>query len=314
MLSDDQTHTHRRESALRAAHMTTLIPDARRGLLGGLIDDASLVGPNEPSVAQAVATYRARRAGPTGWMVGRFVVPTSRLEELALVLVRTMAHGEAPWSIVAVFDGRPATDTSIAASFHATMNPAASVDVVHLVPPHDERGSPTRGSAAAAAGIHHGVLPMTTAAALGPINASATAKEAQFRSVGIAIEVDGLPAADLASSIATCARDSVPFTLSSATLPGHTIVGPNSGTHRYGAINLLASSLSAETANETAMEAALCDTNPAGYSIGFSGLVRHGRPVRASRPLDTDRAPLVSIAASEPDEALASLGLLESSR
>lgn len=307
MLSDDGMHTHRRERAVRAAVVTTLIPDARRGLLAGLIDDASLVGPNEPSVEQAVATYRARRARPTGWMVGRFVAPTSRLEELALVLVRTMAHGEAPWSVVAVFDGRPATDTSIAASFHATMIPAASVDVVHVFPPHDEPSAATHGAAAAAAGIHHGVLPMTAAA-------DAAGGNDRHRRVGVVITVDSVPAPDLASSIATCARDGVPFTLSSAALPGHTIVDPNSGAHRYGAVNLLASSLSSATANETAKEAALCDTDPAGYTIGFGGLVRRGRPIRAGRPLDTDRAPLVSIAASEPDEALAALGLLEPPR
>lgn len=300
MPPDDRTHSQRCERALRAAHMTTLVPDARRGLLGGLIDDANLIGPGKPSVEQAVAAYRARRAGPTGWMVGRFVAPTSCLEELASVLVRTMAQGEAPWSIVAVLDGQQETGTSIAASFHTTMNPAASVDVVHVVA-HD-----AAAAAAAAAGIHHGALPMTSAA-------TAADEHSRHSSVGIVINVDVLPAMDLASSIATCARDSVPFTLSAAILPGHTIVGANSGTHRFGAVNLLASSLSAATGRETAIEAALSDADPAGYSIGFGGLMRGGRPIRAGRALDTDRTPLVSIATSEPDEALAALGLLESS-
>jgi hypothetical protein len=314
MALDDQSQIRPCDRAHRAAGVTTLIPDARRGLLSGLIDDGVLLGENEPSVEMAVAAFRTRRAGPTGWMVGRFVAPTSRLEELSSVLIRSMTHGEAPWSIVAVFDGNPASAASKAASFHATMNPAASVDVVHLTATHDGLLTTIRGAAAAAAAIRHGVLPMIALTTRRAVEVGATSAEGRHRSVGIVIDADAMPAAEFASSIQACVRGGVPFTLYSAALTGHTTLDQATGTHRYGAVNLLGASLTSANASDGEAEAALYDTDPTAYSIRFGGLVRRGDPIRSGRPLATDRAPLLSIASSEPGDALAALGRLDSAR
>ena len=47
--------------------MTMLIPDARRGLLGGLIDDATLLCESAPGVERAVEAYRSLRTLPGCW-------------------------------------------------------------------------------------------------------------------------------------------------------------------------------------------------------------------------------------------------------
>ncbi len=50
--------------------------------LGGLIDYAGLFPPARLEMAPAVAEYAQARAGAHAWMLGRFIVPASRLGEL----------------------------------------------------------------------------------------------------------------------------------------------------------------------------------------------------------------------------------------
>ena len=56
--------------------------DARRALLGSLIDHAALFPPASMTMQEAVAEDRAARGGAYGWMLARFVCPASRLDEL----------------------------------------------------------------------------------------------------------------------------------------------------------------------------------------------------------------------------------------
>ena len=56
--------------------------DARRALLGSLIDHAALFPPASMTMDQAVAEDREARGGDYGWMLARFVCPASRLAEL----------------------------------------------------------------------------------------------------------------------------------------------------------------------------------------------------------------------------------------
>jgi hypothetical protein len=58
------------------------VTDARRALLGALIDHAALFPPASMTMEEAVAEDREARGGPYGWMLARFVCPASRLDEL----------------------------------------------------------------------------------------------------------------------------------------------------------------------------------------------------------------------------------------
>jgi hypothetical protein len=56
--------------------------DARRALLGRLIDHAALFPPASMSMADALEEDRRARASDDAWLLGRFVCPSSRLAEL----------------------------------------------------------------------------------------------------------------------------------------------------------------------------------------------------------------------------------------
>ena len=53
-----------------------------RTLLNALVDYAGLFPPARLAMADAVAEYIAARSGPYAWMLGRFIVPLSRISEL----------------------------------------------------------------------------------------------------------------------------------------------------------------------------------------------------------------------------------------
>lgn len=56
--------------------------DARRAALEGLVDHAALFPPASLTMADALAEDARVREADTGWIVGRFVVPASRVAEL----------------------------------------------------------------------------------------------------------------------------------------------------------------------------------------------------------------------------------------
>src|SRR4051794_41915163 len=53
--------------------------DARRALLGELIDHAPFFPPASLPLDEALAEHQRARAGPHAWMLRRFVAPASRL-------------------------------------------------------------------------------------------------------------------------------------------------------------------------------------------------------------------------------------------
>jgi len=95
-------------------------------VLAGIVDDMAPVDPRV-SLPAAIAEYRRLRAGPAGWMLGRFVVGASRLNELAVELVRTMQPGEPAWEIGVAVDGDPAAAATDARAFHRELHGAASI-------------------------------------------------------------------------------------------------------------------------------------------------------------------------------------------
>ncbi len=56
--------------------------DARRAMLDNLIDHAGLFPPARLAMAEAVADYQQSEQGQFGWILGRFICPASRLQEL----------------------------------------------------------------------------------------------------------------------------------------------------------------------------------------------------------------------------------------
>ena len=59
---------------------------ATRAFLGELIDDAGLFPPAQRSMSDALAAHARAEASQTYWMLGRFIVPASRLDEMYAAL------------------------------------------------------------------------------------------------------------------------------------------------------------------------------------------------------------------------------------
>lgn len=94
--------------------------DARHALFAGLIDHAPTFPPAELPLAEGVAEHRRVRDGDFGWIVNRFVCPSSRLAELG--------HEQLRFSVV-IDDGRlPASDDRIEAVEAAGIDPEILVD------------------------------------------------------------------------------------------------------------------------------------------------------------------------------------------
>jgi len=55
-------------------------------LFAGLVDDASVFPPAERPMDQAVAAHRSHSTGQHSWLLGRFLSPASRLQELQVAL------------------------------------------------------------------------------------------------------------------------------------------------------------------------------------------------------------------------------------
>jgi hypothetical protein len=82
-----------------------------RTLLAGLVDYAGLFPPAALPMNEAVAEYERARSGADAWVLGRFVVPTSRLAELAECVSATIG-GEArsAWRLTALVGDDAAAD------------------------------------------------------------------------------------------------------------------------------------------------------------------------------------------------------------
>lgn len=65
-------------------------------LLAGIVDYAGLFPPADLEFPAAVAAYDRHRAGAHAWMLGSFVVPLARVEELAKVVASLTQEREAP--------------------------------------------------------------------------------------------------------------------------------------------------------------------------------------------------------------------------
>ncbi len=98
-------------------------------LLSGLVDYAGLFPPAALGMAEAVAAYAADLAGGDAWMLGRFVCPASRLEELAEAAAPHWTAEGVPWRVSALAPD-PAADFPHIRAFNLTHAGNAIVDVV----------------------------------------------------------------------------------------------------------------------------------------------------------------------------------------
>jgi hypothetical protein len=303
--------------------VTTIIPDARVAMFGGLIDYAGLYPPASLDMAGATAAYRAARASDEGWIANRFLCPASRLEELAAELVATMPADEAPWPVAATFDLDPGPSAVAAAAFHAEMEPAATVELAEArIPPGSDRKT-IAGLFTTAASINDTVVPFLEVPRDGALTATitaiaATADEA-LRPGGAKLRCGGstreaFPSIhEVAEFIIACTEAGLPFKTTAGLHHPIRHHDAELDVMRHGFVNLLTGAVSARAgAGLMTVEAIIAETDPHAFSVTFSGVEWHGERVGPHAVEETRRRFVAygSCEFDEPVDDLHELGFL----
>ena len=125
----------------REVARTETTTDARRALLGRLIDHAPLFPPASLPPDEALAEDRRFRSGPYGWLVKRFVVPASKLPEvtgepLPLSVVLDSGALPPPDDRIEAVEAPPALDPDVlvdaAAEIYVEVQPADAIRLDQL--------------------------------------------------------------------------------------------------------------------------------------------------------------------------------------
>lgn len=85
---------------------------ALRELMAGLVDYAGLFPPASLDMAVAARNYATYRAGPHRWMLGKFILPAGRLDQLAEVLPAQAIPGD-PWPLSLLVGGGDPADITV---------------------------------------------------------------------------------------------------------------------------------------------------------------------------------------------------------
>jgi hypothetical protein len=185
--------------------------ESARALLAGLVDYAGLFPPAALTMDAAAAEYARWRRSPEAFMLGRFVVPASRLVELgraADLQLPEPGTGE-PWRLSALVGADPHGDAALVEAFNDSHAGRAVVDTVEL-----KAANPAQADDALAA-LPPGLTAFVEVPLAEPLDAMlATLKQrgarAKLRTGGVVPEAIPHPD-DVARFIAACAAASVPW-------------------------------------------------------------------------------------------------------
>ncbi len=107
----------------------TVTTSALRSLLEGLVDYAGLFPPAGLEMSAGVSNYARYKAGPHAWMLGRFIVPVSKLEEFERAWHK---EGEPlGWQLSALLANAD-REMPLVHEFNATYAGALQIDTVEL--------------------------------------------------------------------------------------------------------------------------------------------------------------------------------------
>jgi hypothetical protein len=216
--------------------------DARRIMLGRLIDDAGLFPPARKPMAQAVADHRAARAGDYEWMLGRFLCPVSRLGELQ------SAGADRGWRLGAIGDGSSwAEDLRRVAEYEGP----GTIDAVELRRPGELEGVPD--------GVEVFVE--------GPASALDGRTGAKIRCGGLT--PDAFPPDEaVAQFISECVRRGLRFKATAGLHHPFRTRDDDIGVLQHGFVNLLA----ATALPEMDMVAVIAEPDPSAFELSAAGL------------------------------------------
>jgi hypothetical protein len=276
--------------------------DARRALLGRLIDHAALFPPASMDMPGAIEADRAARVTDEAWMLDRFICPASRLGELPaeaprLSVVLDGGEGDLEAVAEAIAAGREVE--LVEARIDPTWIPdtqelvrsklGEAVQVYWELPP----GRGLRGEVAAVREAGAG---------------------AKIRCGGVTAEAFP-PVEAVAAFVAACRDAGVRFKATAGLHHPVRHVEESTGFYMHGFLNLLAAAVfaHADGLGEDELTALLAEEDPAAFSIDVDGLAVHGHHAGTSA-IAAAREQLFaaygSCSFSEPVEDLTALGVL----
>ena len=182
--------------------------NALRPLLSGIVDYAGLFPPSGLDMPAVVRNYAEYRRDPDAWMLGRLVIPASRLDELALEL-RSLDGDDEQWLIACLLGDDFHRDLETIDAFNAEFSAVAHIDTLEgkftapdaIVNVASAVGG--RFALFAEVPIDRDPLPLIQAIAAAGVNA-------KIRTGGVTPEV--FPAAaDIVRFMRRCAELHVPF-------------------------------------------------------------------------------------------------------
>lgn len=107
-----------------------MVAKSLHSLLHTIVDYAGLFPPASLSMPVAVANYAAYRNDPHAWMLGRFVVPVARLDEMTDVAQAVWKNSH-PWRLSALVGDDLAGDVARIVAFNNAAH-GATVDAVEV--------------------------------------------------------------------------------------------------------------------------------------------------------------------------------------
>ncbi len=117
---------------MRANSSVVATPDALRTLVAGVVDYAGLFPPASLQMTDAVRNYADYRRSDDAWMLGRFVVPVSRLNEWQAAVGSLDASDVTGWhgaTLSALLSGEFAREAEQIAAFNALAPFGVIIDV-----------------------------------------------------------------------------------------------------------------------------------------------------------------------------------------
>lgn len=290
-----------------------------RALVAGLVDYAGLFPPAASSMAAAVAAYASYRDAPESWMLGRFVVPVARLDEMADAASHLGAVARIdPWRIAML----PAEDLPDALrclqDFNVAHRGRFCIDVMECkvaTPADIERAARTIGDAATL----YVEVPIADDPAPFLDVARAANVRAKVRTGGLTPEA--FPsAAHLARFIVRCAQREVPFKATAGL--HHPIRGEHRLTYEadaarapmFGFLNVFAAAAFALGGlPEPAIVRLLEETDPSAFRFDDSALDWDGHLIDLDHLLEARASFAIAFGSCsfrEPVDDLKELGLL----
>jgi hypothetical protein len=104
--------------------------NALRALLAAIVDYAGLFPPAAVDMPTAVRNYAAYRAGDDAWMLGRFVVSASRLDEFRAMHERFGGASQPAWHLSALLGDDVRADIRAVAAFNERAHGHAVIDSI----------------------------------------------------------------------------------------------------------------------------------------------------------------------------------------